>query len=343
MTTAPTRVLLIGGDASLWIGLSSSLGGRSSQIFVPKEIDLPSIAATAPQVDVVVVVLDPDGVDRMAPLHLIAQAALQKRTIVLAPPDDQRAASEAVLIGVAGYLQHGVSPERLATTVAAVAAKGVHYDASGAAELQARLELTVPAGGPSNIGAAKALASALELKDTYTGGHAERVGAMAMRLARVAMLEGALPSEALEAGFLLHDVGKIGIPESILNKPAGLTDTERRVLQTHPILGEKVVAPLGFPDCVQQVIRHHHERWDGKGYPDQLAGAAIPAPARLFSIADVLDAMTSVRPYRKPVSFERAVAEIMANAGTQFDPYLCELVEETFLGAPQELQAPFTG
>ena len=336
------RVLLIGGDASLWIGLSSSLGRRNSQIFVPKEVDLSSIVATAPEVDVVVLVLDADGSDRLSPLHLIAQAGLQKRTIVLAPSEDQQAAAEAVLIGVAGYLQHGASTDQLATAVTAVADKGVYYDASGAAELHGRMELASPAGGSSNIGAAKALASALELKDTYTGGHAERVTAMAMRLARVAMLEGALPSEALEAGFLLHDVGKIGIPESILNKPAGLTDTERRVLQTHPILGEKVVAPLGFPDCVRQVIRHHHERWNGTGYPDGLVGRDIPAPARLFSIADVLDAMTSVRPYRKPVSFERAVAEIIDHAGSQFDPYLCDLVEDTFLGAHEDLPAPFT-
>lgn len=339
---AGARVLLIGGDASLWIGLSSSLGGRNSQIFVPKEVDLASIVATAPQVDVVVLVLDADGSDRMTPLHLIAQAGLQRRTIVLAAAEDGEAASIAVLVGVAGYLQHGANPEQLSMAVTAVSCKGVFYDASGAQQLHGRMELTAPSGGPSNIGAAKALASALELKDTYTGGHAERVTAMAMRLARVAMLEGALPSEALEAGFLLHDVGKIGIPESILNKPAGLTDTERRVLQTHPILGEKVVAPLGFPECVRQVIRHHHERWDGKGYPDGLSGTDIPASARLFSIADVLDAMTSVRPYRKPVTFEAAVAEILDHAGSQFDPYLCELVEETFLGVRAELPAPFS-
>lgn len=336
-----TRVLLIGGDASMWIGLSSALGSAGSQIFVPKEIDVESISAAAAQVDVVILVLGNDD-DRLQPLHVIAQAGLQKRTVVMAEPDDQRAAAEAVLLGVAGYIQQGSDPVRLASAIHQVGERGVMYDASGAAELHARMELSEPAGGPSNIGAAKALASALELKDTYTGGHAERVTQMAMRLARVAMLEGALPSESLEAAFLLHDVGKIGIPESILNKPGGLTDTERRVLQTHPILGEKVVAPLGFPPCVREVIRHHHERWDGRGYPDALSGRDIPAAARLFSIADVIDAMTSVRPYRKPVSFRAAIKEILDNAGTQFDPELCKLVPDTFLGAPEEIGTPFT-
>ncbi|MDP9067069.1 MAG: HD domain-containing protein [Actinomycetota bacterium] len=337
---ASTRVLLIGADASLWIGLSSTMGG-ASRIFVPNAVDADSISSAAANVDVIVVVLGSEGPDCLQPLHLIGHLGLQRRTVVLAQPEDQTAAAEAALLGIAGYLQQGSSPEQLAAAVQQVTEQGVMYDAWGAAELHSRLELTDHREA-ANIGAAKALAAALELKDTYTGGHAERVTAMAMRLARVAMLEGALPSEVLEAAFLLHDVGKIGIPESILSKPGGLTDTERRVLQTHPILGERVVAPLGFPCCVRDVIRHHHERWDGKGYPDGLAGTAIPAAARLFSIADVLDAMTSMRPYRKPVSFHNAIREIKANAGTQFDPHLCALVDETFL-ARDEIAAPAAG
>lgn len=340
MTTHPTRILLIGADAAMWIGLSATLGNQTSQIFVPKEVELENLEGIREDIDVVVVVVADDGQDRTQPLHLVARARMQDRTIVLARPDDDRAASEAVLLGIAGYLERGASPTRLAAAVEQVASRGMLYDRSGAHELQARLQLVQPARESANIAAAKALASALELKDTYTGGHAERVTAMAMKLAHVAMLEDALPSEGLEAGFLLHDVGKIGIPESILNKPGGLTDTEKRVLQTHPILGERVVAPLGFPDCVRDVIRHHHERWDGHGYPDGLAGRDIPAAARLFSIADVLDAMTSLRPYRKPVSFEAALAEIRSHAGTQFDPDLCELIDEAF-SEKGSLSTPF--
>jgi HD-GYP domain-containing protein (c-di-GMP phosphodiesterase class II) len=143
----------------------------------------------------------------------------------------------------------------------------------------------------------------------------------------------------MEAGFLLHDVGKIGIPESILNKPGGLSDTERRVLNTHPILGERIVAPLGFPISVGHVIRHHHERWDGGGYPDGLAGEAIPGAARLFSIADSIDAMTSIRPYRRPVTFEAAIDEVMAQAGAQFDPTLAALAREVFADTTIHLNA----
>jgi len=341
MSGRPTRILLLGADASLWIGLSSTLGNDTSQIFVPKDISSESLAGAAADIDVIIVVVSGDGGDRTHVLHLVAQARMQKRTIVLAQADDPQAASEAVLLGMAGYLEQGTHPERLAGAIRQVAGRGMLYDSSGAAELQARLELSAPRES-TNIAAAKALASALELKDTYTGGHAERVTEMAMRLARIAMLEDALPSEGLQAGFLLHDVGKIGIPESILNKAGGLTDTERRVLQTHPILGERVVAPLGFPECVRYVIRYHHERWDGRGYPDGLAGREIPAAARLFSIADVIDAMTSLRPYRRPVSFEAALDEIRAHAGTQFDPDLCALVGDAFSDSSGTVDAPFS-
>jgi ribonuclease P protein subunit RPR2 len=325
---------MVGADASLWIGLSAVFGVRSSQIVVPREIDEASLIQASAGVDVVVVVLNSQNVEA---LHIVAGVGLQKRTIVLADPTDHRLAAEAVLYGVAGYVEKGASPDHLARAITQVAGLGMHYDGAAAAELHSRFERVSPDRSMSHLAAAKALASALELKDTYTGGHAERVTQMAMKLARVAMLEDALPSQTLEAAFLLHDIGKIGIPESILNKPGKLTDTERRVLQTHPILGERVVAPLGFPDSVGHVIRHHHERWDGGGYPDGLAGDAIPAAARLFSIADVLDAMTSVRPYRKPVSFEEAMGEIMRCSGAQFDPRLCALAEEAFLDSPLEL------
>lgn len=322
------RILLLGGDASLWVALSSALGSRTSQIVVPKDISYRDLAMTAKDIDVVVVVTNHAEPDPCAPLRLIRQARLERRTVVIASAADQRTAAEALGMGIGAYVVKGTKPERLATAVTQVAEGGAFYDAPAASVLHGAED--AQANG-SMMSAARALASALELKDTYTGGHAERVTHMAIKLAHAALLEDAMPSETLEAGFLLHDVGKIGIPESILNKPAGLTDTERRVLNTHPILGERIIAPLGFPECVGQVVRHHHERWDGMGYPDGLKGEDIPGAARLFSIADSIDAMTSIRPYRMPVTFEEAVGEIMEHAGTQFDPNLAALASEVFL------------
>jgi HD-GYP domain-containing protein (c-di-GMP phosphodiesterase class II) len=331
----PLRILVIGGDASIWVGLSSTLGSRASQIFVPPEVDLHSLAASADDIDVVVVVAQAQDPDPCAPLRLLQEVGLSARTVMLAAADDGRTATEALSYDISGYVIKGSDPQRLCRAITQVAEAGVFYDAPAAVAMSGSSR--GPGGSVGSMQAARALATALELKDTYTGGHAERVTALALRLARAAQHPDALPSDALEAAFLLHDVGKIGIPESILGKPGRLTDTERRVLQTHPILGERVVAPLGFPESIRQVVRHHHERWDGRGYPDGLSGVDIPAPARIFAVADVIDAMTSFRPYRAPMSLEEAVREILKNAGSQFDPALSALAEEVFLGETIDL------
>ena len=333
--TIGLRVLLLGGDASVWIGVSSVLGPNSSEIVLPRDVPAAELEQASKDVDAVVVAISIDDPDPSGPLRLIRKVGLHRGTVVIGDATDHRTAAEALALGVGGFVKRGSSREHLLKAIHQVVAEGALYDAPAAEILQSRIEFIQNFGGGSDLSpmsAAKALASALELKDTYTGGHAERVSAMAMRLAEFALLNDAIPNDAMEAAFLLHDVGKIGIPETILTKPGGLTDTERRVLQTHPILGERIVAPLGFPDVVRQVIRHHHERWDGGGYPDGLAGQEIPAAARLFSIADALDAMTSLRPYRRPISFEEAIAEIVAAGGTQFDPELCGLAEQVYLG-----------
>ena len=160
-----------------------------------------------------------------------------------------------------------------------------------------------------------ALTSALEAKDLGTNAHSHRVQRYAMELAWA--VEPRLVEEpSIEYGFLLHDVGKIGIPDRILNKPAALTHAQRRILETHPVLGEQM---LGGVALLQggglRVVRHHHERWDGEGYPDRLRSYDIPLPARVFAAADALDAMTSDRPYRSAMSWEEAMAELHAESG----------------------------
>jgi response regulator RpfG family c-di-GMP phosphodiesterase len=165
------------------------------------------------------------------------------------------------------------------------------------------------------------LAIALDTKDTGTRQHSERVRRYAAELLD-GMVPGAMRDDAsFEYGFLLHDIGKIGIPDVILQKPGPLTRAERRRMQTHTVIGEQMlrgVAVLqGEGLCI---VRSHHERWDGKGYPDGLTASEIPIGARVFAVADALDAMTSHRPYRRALPWREAHKEILKESGKQFDP-----------------------
>jgi ribonuclease P protein subunit RPR2 len=165
-----------------------------------------------------------------------------------------------------------------------------------------------------------ALASALESKDTGTREHSQRVQRYAVELAAVVAPE-VLEDPSTEYGFLLHDVGKIGIPDSILGKPEPLDARERRLMKTHTVLGEQVLGGVAFLRGEGlRVVRSHHERWDGGGYPDGLGGTEIPQAARIFAVADTLDAMTSDRPYRPAASWRTAGEEILSQSDRQFDP-----------------------
>ncbi|MCK4242873.1 MAG: response regulator [Dehalococcoidia bacterium] len=164
-----------------------------------------------------------------------------------------------------------------------------------------------------------ALATAIEAKDPYTEGHVERVASYALTLGKEVRLA---PWElrALHKAAILHDVGKIGVDESILLKPGSLTEEEFNQLKTHTIIGERICRPLGRNRLILEVIRHHHERYDGKGYPDGLAGEDIPIAARIMAVVDAYDALTSDRPYRARRSQEQAVEILKQEAGKQFDP-----------------------
>jgi putative nucleotidyltransferase with HDIG domain len=175
----------------------------------------------------------------------------------------------------------------------------------------------------SYMATVRALANAVEARDAYTGKHAERVAAYALEIAREAGLHLARDRE-IEFGFLLHDIGKVAVPDAILFKPDRLTPQERLVVEQHPVTGSQIVREIDFLGQAREVIRSHHERWDGGGYPDGLAGEDIPLAARVFSVADVLDALTTNRPYRIASSIGQAREMIVGEGGTHFDPGIIE-------------------
>jgi ribonuclease P protein subunit RPR2 len=163
------------------------------------------------------------------------------------------------------------------------------------------------------------LAQVVEAKDTTTRGHLDRTQAYGMALAEKIDPELASRPE-VSYGFFLHDIGKVGIPERVLCKPGPLDDIEWAVMREHPTIGAQIVEPIRFLTGAVEIVRSHHERWDGDGYPRGLRGEQIPLAARIFAVADCFDAMTSDRPYRRALPVEVALDEIARGAGSQFDP-----------------------
>lgn len=170
----------------------------------------------------------------------------------------------------------------------------------------------------------KSIAQALDAKDKYTHGHSMRVTLYSLALAKALNLSDDLLEE-IETTGLLHDIGKIAIPEKILLKPGKLTDEEYEIIKSHPELGERLVDGIEKLKMISSWLKSHHERYDGKGYPEGLVGDEIPISSRIIAIADTYDAMTSTRAYRAALSHEEAIAEIKNCAGSQFDPHLAEL------------------
>ena len=173
------------------------------------------------------------------------------------------------------------------------------------------------------VGTMAALAAAIDAKSCYTRLHSEIVTKLAMETAELLDLDDR-DNKTLEAACQLHDIGKIAVPDAVLAKPGPLTPEEWEQIRLHPVRGHEILASSGFLDEIASLVRSHHERFDGKGYPDGLSGSEIPFLARLICIADAFEAMTAQRPYKKPFTFDEAVAEVMRVSGTQFDPNLCE-------------------
>jgi putative nucleotidyltransferase with HDIG domain len=184
----------------------------------------------------------------------------------------------------------------------------------------------------------EAMATAVDAKDPYTHGHIRRVQVYAVTLAKCMGISDRDRLMAIEAGALLHDIGKIAIPEYILNKPTALTATEFEKMKLHPIVGASMLKGVDFPYPVEPFVKSHHERWDGKGYPEGLSGESIPIGARILSLVDCYDALTTTRPYRTPMPKQQLIEFFQREAGRSYDPQVVEALL-TNLGALEEAVA----
>ena len=340
------RVLLVDDDAPLRTLLRTTLAAVAVDV---EEADsaaaaLARIRARLP--DVVVLDVHMPGTNG---LELCAQLKRNPRTggvqVVLLTGGSTRE-SDAQTAGADAYLRKPFSPLELLGVVDRLAgrAHGVPFRPAPASDEPAdalllyaddlRHVLEIERSQRAALQAAyletvTALANALDTKDSGTGAHSQRVQRYACALARRVDAR-LLDDPSLEYGFLLHDVGKIGISDAILQKPGPLTVEERRRIEMHTILGEQMLAGVAYLQGEGiAIVRSHHERWDGRGYPDRLAGLGIPVGARIFAVADTLDAMTSDRPYRRAFTWDDARREIEREAGTQFDPVAVDAFERS--------------
>ncbi len=250
--------------------------------------------------------------------------------------DNDKAVHITVTIGLAAYPEHHKLRDGLimAADIALCRAKHISrnsvlvYDPGPAGAGSVDPEDLYQVLRDPNIAAAQSLAAAVDARDRYTSGHSERVTSYALQIAE----EIGLNHEQLDAmkiAGLLHDLGKIGVPDAILNKPGSLTQEEREVINRHPSVGGNILRRTPQLELILPAVLFHHERWDGAGYPDGLCGDSIPLMARIMAVADSFDAMTTDRPYRKAMSVEAALFELRANAGKQFDP----VVVDAFIAA----------
>jgi putative nucleotidyltransferase with HDIG domain len=239
-------------------------------------------------------------------------------------------AGTALLVLVVGGLLARRITRPLEQLVSSIVAAGNHrvphgpadeigYLTSSFNEMTASLEEKTRALEATSFASIEALARAIDARDPYTYGHSARVARLSFEIAREMGLQ---PDElvALGRAALLHDIGKIGVEDRVLRKPGPLTKREVIAMRAHPVIGYEMLKGLHFLESSLTGIRHHHEHWDGTGYPDGLRGKDIPLAVRILTVADALDALTSDRPYRTARSFLAAVATIEAGAGVQFDP-----------------------
>jgi diguanylate cyclase (GGDEF)-like protein len=265
----------------------------------------------------------------------------------VAETDVDEAGPVRISAGVATYPQHGVERSELARV-----ADSALYLAKDQGKNTVRVyrpeaielaELRRLADGPdraARLRAAASLAHAVDARDAYTGSHSYMVGELAARVARRMELDAETVELTRIAGSL-HDLGKLAIPEEILRKPGPLNEAERLVLERHPQIGHRMLDSLGVEPVANWVL-HHHERWDGNGYPDRKAGGEIPLGARILFVADAYDAMTTDRVYRSRLSHERAIEELERCAGTQFDPEVVAAFKAEF-DRPRHLELVAVG
>lgn len=299
------------------------------------------LATEETTIDLILLDIKMPGFSGLDLLAMIKRSHPHIPVIMLTAFSDLDTGMKAMRLGASDYLTKPVRRETLVTCIRRVLAASEtqqeeveekSFYLNQQKDLEKKLHTALQTLNKTTFATLEAFSETIEQKDAYTKGHCSRVRTIAVSIAKALNLPHSNVM-IIEGGSLLHDIGKIGIPETILNKNSSLTKEEYDIIKTHPEAGERIIRSIEMFQPYRPIIRSHHERIDGKGYPDGLKGDEIPLDVKIVSLADAFDAMTSSRAYRSALPTELAVEEIKLFSGTQFDPDLVNLFidKELFL------------
>jgi len=325
----PRRVLVVEDDPSALELLGKALGEAGWVVEAAPDGPSAVEACERKAFSLALVDISSAGAGGSKLIEEIARQAPDLPVLVIGESAEVAAAVACLRVGAYDYLAKPLSKDLVLARLdrALERLQLLQERRRHAVELESRVRLETQAVRRLFLGAIESLSSALEAKDDYTRGHSERVSRLAEEIARTI---GASPDDARRMALAgrLHDIGKIGVRESVLAKPGDLTDEEYRHVQSHPVVGERILAPILMDVETVSMVRNHHEHYGGGGYPDNLRGSAIPLGARVLAVADTYDALTSDRPYRPRMDSGRALEALRAGAGAQWQPVLVEALAQ---------------
>ncbi len=328
------RILVVDDDLALCELLRTALELEGLEVIEAHHVVEAERLLAGGVPDAIVLDIGLPGIDGLFYCQRLRESRLTWRVPVIAISGSESTGAQAIAAGATAFMRKPFDPLELLmllevtlgiTPLGRAFGPGVSPEAAGEHALQLRRLVEAGRRRHESLAAAyrqtvAALAASLEVRGFETSSHAQRVAAYAMRLT-VEVAPALVDEPSLEWGFLLHDIGNIGVSDAVLLKRGSLRSDEWQCLKQHTAIGEELLkrVPLLEGEGLR-VVRSHHERWDGSGYPDGLAGADIPIGARIFAVADALDAMTDRRHYRRPLRWDAALTRLRKGAGSQFDP-----------------------
>ncbi|HSM06143.1 MAG TPA: diguanylate cyclase [Longimicrobiales bacterium] len=324
------RVLLVEDDEEVRTLLTDYLQGEAFQVATAETVR-EALRELRADFDVVLSDLRLPGATGHEVVSAVKARWPHTQVVVMTGLQDARVAADALNAGADRYLFKPFGTPELRSHLSDALARRdtLLREERERRELTGEARLRATEAREAVVRGARALVLASEVRDPYTRGHSARVAAYSQVLADAVDPEGTLVDrERLRLACELHDVGKIGVPDSVLNKAGSLDDKEMQAVRQHPLVGRRILEPLLDDDLILAVVTWHHERWDGTGYPDRLQGETIPLAARVVAVADTLDAMTCPRAYRDALEWDLAIQHLQSLSGTAFDPGLVETLPE---------------